>query len=91
MPDYWVKITEKEDDKIQRHHYLVTARDVSEARRIAQEFIEHFCDEDDSPEMVADGYAFCNKAIIVHIADIRETTREAFKDFLLKMHTIEWK
>ncbi len=41
--------------------------------------------------MVADGYAFCNKAIIVHIADIKETTKEAFKDFLLKMHTIEWK
>jgi len=27
----------------------------------------------------------------VHIADIRETTKEEFKDFLLKTHTIEWK
>ena len=43
MPDYWVKITEKEDDKVQRHHYLVTARDIAEARSIAQEFIQHFC------------------------------------------------
>ena len=91
MPDYWVKITEKEDDKVQRHHYLVTARDIPEARSIAQEFIQHFCDEDDAPETIADGYAFCNKAIIVHIADIRETPKDAFKDFLLKMHTIEWK
>jgi hypothetical protein len=91
MPDYWVKITEKEEDRIQRHHYLLTAGDISEARKVAQEFIRHFCDEDDDPETVADGYAFCNKAIIVHIADIKETTKEVFKDFLLKMHTIEWK
>jgi hypothetical protein len=91
MPDYWVKITEKDEDRVQRHHYLVTADDIGEARKVSQEFIQHFCDEDDNPEAVADGYAFCNRAIIVHIADIKETTKEAFKDFLLKMHTIEWK
>lgn len=91
MPDYWVKITEKEEDSIQRHHYLVTAESKQKAREVSQEFLRHFCDDDDDPEMIADGYAFCNRAIIVHIADIRETTKETFKDFLLKLHTIEWK
>jgi len=33
MPDYWIKITEKEEDKIQRHHYLVTARNIIEAKK----------------------------------------------------------
>ncbi len=91
MTDFWVKITEKEDEEIRRHHYLVTADDIKEARKVAQEFIKHFCDEDDEPEAVADGFAFCYRAITVHIADIRETTKEEFKDFLLKTHTIEWK
>jgi len=91
MADYWVKITEKEDEEIRRHHYLVTAENIAEARKVAQEFIKHFCDEDDEPEAIADGFAFCNRAITVHIADIRETTKEEFKDFLLKTHTIEWK
>ena len=88
MTDFWVKITEKEDEEIRRHHYLVTADNIKEARKVAQEFIKHFCDEDDEPEAVADGFAFCNRAITVHIADIRETTKEEFKDFLLKIHTI---
>lgn len=91
MTDYWVKITEKEEDDIRRHHYLVTASDLREARRVAQEFIRHFCDEDDEPELIADGFAFCNRAITVHISDIKETTKEEFKDFLLKIHTIQWK
>ena len=91
MTDYWVKITEKEDEEIRRHHYLVTAENIAEARKVAQEFIKQFCDEDDEPEAIADGFAFCNRAITVHIADIRETTKEEFKDFLLKTHTIEWK
>ena len=91
MTDFWVKITEKEDEEIRRHHYLVTAENIPDARKVAQEFIKHFCDEDDEPEAIADGFAFCNRAITVHIADIRETTKEEFKDFLLKTHTIEWK
>ncbi|MDD5171055.1 MAG: hypothetical protein PHN75_19725 [Syntrophales bacterium] len=90
MPDYWVKITEKEDEDIRRHNYMVTANDIVEARRVAQEFIKHFCDEDNEPEMIADGFAFCNRAITVHIADIKETTKEEFKDFLLKINTIKW-
>ena len=44
--------------------------------------IQHFCDEDENPETVADGYAFCNRAIIVHIADIKETTKEALAKIL---------
>lgn len=91
MPDYWVKITEKEEDQIQRHHYLVTAADAAAARKIAKEFVRHFCDEDNDPESLPDGYSFYNKAIIVKIADIRETTKDEFKEFLLKMHTINWK
>jgi hypothetical protein len=90
MTDYWVKITEKEDEEIRRHHYLVTANDIKEARRMAHEFISHFCDEDDDPETVGEGFAFCNRAIIVNIADIKETTKEEFMNFLLKVHTIQW-
>jgi len=90
MTDFWVKIMEKEEDDIRRHNYLVTANDIKEARRVAQDFISHFCDEDSEPEMLADGYAFCNRAITVHITDVRETTKEEFKNFLLKIHTIQW-
>ncbi|HOK07072.1 MAG TPA: hypothetical protein PK836_10385 [Syntrophales bacterium] len=91
MIDYWVKITEKEEDEIRRHHYLVTAADEREARRVAMDFVRHFCDEDDDPEVIKDGYSFFNRAVTVQITDIRETTREEFKDFLLKIHTIQWK
>ena len=62
MTDFWVKITEKEDEEIRRHHYLVTAENIADARKVAQEFIKHFCDEDDEPETIADGFAFCNRA-----------------------------
>lgn len=91
MADYWVKIMEREDEEITRHHYLVTANDAKEARKVAQEFISHFCDEDTEPEMIDGGYAFCNRAITVNITDIKETTKEEFKNFLLKIHTIQWK
>ena len=91
MIDYWVKITEKEDEEVRRHHYLVEAVDLKEARRVAQEFIRHFCDEDDDPEAIADGYAFFNRAITVQISDIKETTKEEFKNFLLMGHKIHWK
>ncbi len=91
MTDYWVKITEKEDEEMRRHHYLVTASDMKEARKVVQEFIRHFCDEDDDPEMIDDGFAFFNRAITVHITEIKETTKEEFKDFLLRGHTIQWK
>ena len=90
MADYWVKITEKEDEEIRRHHYLVTATDVKEARKVAQDYISHFCDEDENPEIVDDGFAFCNRAIMVRVTDIKETTKEEFKEFLLKIHTIQW-
>jgi hypothetical protein len=91
MADYWVKITEKEDEEIRRHHYLVTASDVKEARKVAQDYISHFCDEDEDPEAVDDGFAFFNRAIMVRVAEVKETTKEEFKEFLLKTHTIQWK
>jgi hypothetical protein len=91
MGDYWIKIVEEEDEDIKRHHYLVTANDASEARKAALAFLRHFCDEDDNPDPIADGFSFCNNAIKVRIADIKETTKEEFKNFLLKMHTIQWK
>ncbi len=88
MSDYWVKIIEKEEEDIIRHHYLVSASSAKEAKKAALEFIKHFMDEDSEPEKIPDGYAFCNRAIFVQIGDIKETTKEDFKDFLLKMHTI---
>ncbi|MDQ5985780.1 MAG: hypothetical protein CSYNP_01497 [Syntrophus sp. SKADARSKE-3] len=91
MADYWVKITEKEDEDIRRHNYLVTASDVKEARKVAQDFISHFCDEDEDPEPIDDGFAFFNRAIMVRVTDVKETTKEEFKEFLLKIHTIQWK
>ena len=91
MADYWVKIIEREEEDITRHHYLVTANDPKEARRVAQDYISHFCDDDTEPETIDGGYAFFNRAITVQITDIRETTKEEFKDFLLKIHTIQWK
>ena len=33
MPDYWIKITEREDEDIRHHHYLIEAKDEKEARR----------------------------------------------------------
>jgi hypothetical protein len=90
MADYWVKITESEEDEIRRHNYLVTAKDEKEARRVAHEFIRHFCDEDDEPEVLPDGFSFFNKAIVVKISDIKETTKDEFKNFLLRAYTIQW-
>jgi hypothetical protein len=88
MPDYWVKITEREEEEIQHHHYLVTAKSDVEARRLALRFVERFFDDDENPEQIDNGFSFYNRAIDVQISDIKETTRERFKDFLLKIHTI---
>ena len=88
MADYWIKITESEEDELRHHHYLITAKDEREARRLALKFIEHFIDDDDNPDVIENGYAFYNKAVFVRLSDIKETTKERFKDFLLKTHTI---
>lgn len=32
MPDYWIKISETEDDDLKHHHYLMTAKDEKEAK-----------------------------------------------------------
>ena len=89
MPDYWIKISETEDEDLKHHHYLITATDEIEARTSAMAFMARFIDDDDDPERIEDGYTFYNKAVIVRIESIRETTKERFKEFLLKTHTID--
>lgn len=88
MPDYRVKISETRDEDVERHHYLVTAKDEKEARKFVMMFMKHFIDDDDDPEIIENGYTFYNKAVIVKLESIKETTKEQFKDFLLKIHTI---
>ena len=34
MPDYRIKISETTDEDVENHHYLVTAKDEKEARKI---------------------------------------------------------
>ncbi|HOC60549.1 MAG: hypothetical protein KBA28_10580 [Syntrophaceae bacterium] len=88
MPDYWVKISETEEEDMNRHHYLITADDESGAKKAAMQFMARFIDDDENPERIEDGYTFYNKAIVVHLESIKETTKDKFKDFLLKLHTI---
>ncbi len=88
MPDYWVKISETESETLNRHHYLVTADNESEAKKSALMFMANFLDDDEHPEEIEDGFMFYNKAVIVRLESIKETTKEKFKDFLLKIHTI---
>ena len=51
-------------------------------------FMERFIDDDNDPEIIENGFTFYNKAVVVKIESIKETTKEQFKDFLLKLHTI---
>jgi len=88
MPDYWVKISETEEEEITRHHYMITAENESEAKKSAILFMAHFIDDDENPERIDDGFTFYNKAVIVRLESIKETTKEKFKEFLLKLHTI---
>jgi hypothetical protein len=88
MPDYWIKISEKEDEDLKHHHYLINAEDEREAKKSAMKFMERFIDDDDHPEKIEDGYSFYNKAVIVRLESIKDTTKERFKEFLLKIHTI---
>jgi hypothetical protein len=89
MPDYWIKISEIEDEVVKHHHYLITAKDEKEAKKSAMKFMVHFIDDDDNPEKIEDGYTFYNKAVIVRLDSIKDTTKERFKEFLLKIHTID--
>lgn len=89
MPDYWIKISEIEHEDLNRHHYLVTAESESEAKKSALKFMERFIDDDENPERIENGYTFYNNEIIVRLDSIKETTKEKFKDFLLKLHTID--
>lgn len=88
MPDYRIKISEAQDDDVENHHYLVTAKDETEARKFAMKFMANFIDDDNDPEIIENGYTFYNKAVIVRLESIKETTKEQFKEFLLKLHTI---
>lgn len=88
MPDYWIKISETENEDPKYHHYLITAKDESEARKSAMKFMERFIDDDDDPDKIENGYAFYNKALFVRLASIKNTTKEQFKEFLLQLHTI---
>jgi len=89
MTDYWIKISEKEEEDLKYHHYLITALDENEAKIFAMKFMERFIDDDDNPGKVENGFTFCNKAVIVRIVWIKKTTKEHFKEFLLKIHTID--
>jgi len=42
MPDYWIKISETEDEDVKHHHYLITAKEEKDARTSAMRFKEHF-------------------------------------------------
>ncbi|MEE9912982.1 MAG: hypothetical protein K4571_14815 [Deltaproteobacteria bacterium] len=88
MPDYRVKISETMDDDVEQHHYLITAKDEKEAKKFAMRFMERFIDDDNDPETIENGYTFYNKAVVVRLESVKETTKEKFKDFLLKLHTI---
>jgi hypothetical protein len=50
--------------------------------------MERFIDDDENPEKIDGGYSFYNNAILVTLTDVKETTKEQFKEFLLKTHTI---
>jgi len=89
MQDYWIKISESEDDGIKYHHFLITAQNQTEARKFAMAFIERFIEDDENPEAIESGYSFYNKAVFVRLVSIKETTKETFKNFLLKLHTID--
>ncbi|PKN70182.1 MAG: hypothetical protein CVU54_07280 [Deltaproteobacteria bacterium HGW-Deltaproteobacteria-12] len=88
MPDYRVKISETRDEDLEQHHYLVTAKDEKEAKKLTMKFMERFIDDDNDPEEIENGYTFYNKAVVVKLESIKETTKEKFKEFLLNLHTI---
>ena len=88
MPDYWIKISETENEELKHHHYLITAKNERDAKKTAMKFMERFIDDDEDPEKIENGYSFYNKAVFVRLANIKETTKEQFKEFLLKTHTI---
>ena len=88
MPDYRIKISENRDEDLEQHHYLVTAKDEKEAKKLTMKFMARFIDDDNDPEEIENGYTFYNKAVVVKLESIKETTKEKFKEFLLNLHTI---
>jgi hypothetical protein len=88
MPDYRIKISETQNEDREYHHYLVTAHDEEEAKIFAMKFMERFIDDDNDPDKIENGYTFYNKEVIVRLESIKKTTKEQFKEFLLKIYTI---
>ena len=88
MPDYRIKISETQNEDREYHHYLVTAKDEEMAKMFTIKFMERFIDDDNDPEKIENGYTFYNREVIVQLESIKETTKEKFKEFLLKIHTI---
>jgi DNA-directed RNA polymerase beta' subunit len=88
MPDYRIKISETQNEDREYHHYLITAKDEKEAKMFAMKFMERFIDDDNDPDKIENGYTFYNRKVIVRLKSIKETTKEQFKEFLLKIHTI---
>ncbi|OPY13860.1 MAG: hypothetical protein A4E66_00590 [Syntrophus sp. PtaB.Bin001] len=91
MQYYWLKISEEDEGETQRHHYIVSAEDINEARKIAREFIRNFCEDDENPEPIKDGFSFYNNAVQVRLTDVKETTKEEFTQFIFKLHSITWR
>ncbi len=91
MPDYRIKISETQDEEREYHHYLVTAKDEEEAKMFAMKFMKRFIDDDNDPDLIENGYTFYNNEVFIRLESIKETTKEKFKEFLLKIHTINMK
>jgi len=81
MPDYWIKISETEDEDIKNHHYLITAKTESDAKKSAMKYMEHFIDDDDDPEKIENGFTFYNKAVIVRLESTKERRRKNSRNF----------
>jgi hypothetical protein len=59
-----------------------------EAKMFTMKFMKRFIDDDNDPDIIENGYTFYNKEVIVRLESIKESTKEKFKEFLLKIHTI---
>jgi len=88
MPDYWIKISETEEENLQHHHYLISAETEAQAKGFAMKFMASFIDDDKNPEKTENGFTFYNRAVTVRLESVKETTKEKFKEFLLRIHTI---
>ena len=75
MPDYWIKITEREDEDLRHHHYLIAAKDEREARKLALKFMERFID-DEVRVREAQALGLDRGDLLVQIAQVRPVVEE---------------